>query len=151
MLDNKLTAAEYLMQLDNLDGLIYVSNMILNNSDLGFDFRHRFNSISQMKKIEAIPLLLKLLKIAKQPRFQEDKYHSLETMIFTSLYNMGIQSENNYLIIKDKLEVFIQENKGQIEHLNFIHSNIQKIEEQMYLNKSQSCKIEDAIEEFGKL
>ena len=151
LFDSKLTAAEYLMQLDNLDGLIYVSDIVLNDNDLGFDFRHRFNSISQIKKVEAIPILLKLLKVAKQSRFKEDQYHSLESVIFTSLYSIGIQSENSYLIVKDKLEDFIQENKGKIEHLNFIHSNIQKIEEQMYLNKSQSCKIEDAIEEFEKL
>ena len=79
--------------------------------------------------------------------FKEGNFHDLESSIFTSLYNIGIQSENNYQKINKALRKFISENTGQIENVNLIFSHLQKMEKQMYMNKSQSYTIEEAIEE----
>lgn len=151
LFDDRLSVAEFLMQLNDIEGLNFVSEIIFHDIKLVFDFRDRFNSLSHIRNIDAVPKLLKLLKIAKGSNFQEDKYNNLESMIFTSLYNIGIESESNYFIVKAGLEKFIKENENEFENLNFLYSNIQRIEQQLYLKKSQSYSVKEALEEFQKL
>lgn len=151
LFDDRLSAAEFLMQLNDLGGLNFVSEIIFHDIKLAFDFRDRFNSLSHIRNIDAVPKLLRILKIAKGPIFKKDKYNNLESIILTSLYNIGIESENNYFVVKAGLEEFINENESEFENLNFLYSNVQRIEQQLYLNKSQNYSVKEALEEFQKL
>jgi hypothetical protein len=144
----KLMAAKYLMQQNELAGLIFVSDFIKATPNPHTDFSHNFYSIANIKDVNAIPVLIDLLKIAKQPEFQKDRFNSLDSLLFDAFYNIGIQSEENFSLVKAALEKFIGEYKEVFPHLNFIYNNIRRMEEQLYLNKSQTITIADAIADF---
>ena len=49
LFENRFTAAEILTQLNDQDGLKFISDVILNKPNLAYTYRHRFNSISNQK------------------------------------------------------------------------------------------------------
>jgi hypothetical protein len=149
--ESKFVAANYLMQLNDLDGLYYITNQIVANQDATMDFHWKLHSLSKLSSAEAIPSLIVLLKISKQPAFQIDKFNRLESLVFDSFHHIGLQSEGNFQLVRLALQKFIEENASQFSNLNFIYFNIQRIEEQLYIKKSQQYGIGEAIDVFQKL
>jgi hypothetical protein len=149
--DHRMRAAKYLMQLDDLRGLKFIADHILSAKDSTFDFHSRLHTISYLRNPEAIPILMELLKIGRSPEFQKDRFNSLESSVLDSLYNIGIVSEENFIIVKKAIDDFIEKNKDELPHLNFLHFNISKMEQQLYLKKSTSLTIKEAIKEFTDL
>ncbi|MEO6231767.1 MAG: hypothetical protein ABJB11_10395 [Ferruginibacter sp.] len=147
--DSKMKAARYLTQLNDMVGFRFATSHILESKDPSFDFHYRFETA--IKDPDAIPILIDLMKLAKQPEFQKDHFNSLENYVLDALYHMGIQSEDNFLLVKTAIEKFIEENKAEIKHLDFLFFNIRKIEEQLYLKKSQDYTVVDALNEYNEL
>jgi hypothetical protein len=144
----KLMAARYLMQQNELEGLSFTAKVIKESPNPHNDFRDHFYSISSIKDAQAIPILIDLLAIAKQPEFQKDRFNSLDALLSDAFYNIGIQSEENFMAVKAALENFIEENNEKFPHLNFMFNNIKRMEQQLYLNKSQAITIADAMADF---
>ena len=149
LFESKMAAGKYLTQLNDMVGFKFITTHILENKDPAFDFHYRFETA--IKNPEAIPILMKLMKLAKQPEFKKDFFNSLENYVLDTLYHIGIQSEHNFLLVKIAIENFINEHINDIENLNFLYFNVRKIEEQLYLNKSQAYTINDAITEYINL
>ncbi len=93
----RLTAANYLMLMNDLEGLHFCAKEILDNPDPKFDFRHDLNNMSRLKDARAIPELMKLLYLGKQPEHQLDRFNSLESVVTDTLYNIGIESDTNFI------------------------------------------------------
>jgi hypothetical protein len=149
--EDKIEAAKYLMHIGDINGLMFIADLIFKNKPVNIDFHRTLSTIQYIKIPEAIPTLIRLLKIAKHPEFEADNSNDLQAVVFNGLYNIGIQSENNFTSVKIALENFIEENKDTFPNLNFIYFDIRKIEEQLYLKKSQSITIRDALIEFEKI
>jgi hypothetical protein len=151
LIDNQIDAANYLMTLNELNGFVFIANYVLEKKDPQIDFRNRFTSLSKLKQPAAIPLLIDLLKLAKQKDFQTDNFNNLEPIVLDALHNIGICSEENFILIKDSFKKLIGENRDTDKNLNFLHFTLKRIEEVLYLNMSKNYAIEDAIIEFDKL
>jgi len=151
LFEAKLKAAKYLNELNDLDGLKFLAYHILEKNDPNFGYSSNLLSFNHLKNRLAIPLLLELLALAKQPGFQKDRFNSLESNVIDALYNIGIHSEENYKAVKTEIEKFIDSNSKNIQHLNFLHFNIRRIEDQLYMNKSKSYLLKNAINEFNSL
>lgn len=149
--EEKMRAAKYLMELGDLDGLKFIANFILAAEKPTMDFGFGLRAMPNINTEEAIPILMKLLKIAKQPPYSDDRFNNLESNVTDSLYQVGIQSEESFKAVKEAYEIFTQENEDTIPHLNFLHFNLRRIEEQLYLKKSQQFSIQDAVREFEDL
>ncbi len=148
--EDKMKASKYLMELGDLDGLKYIAGYILSNDNkLSMDFM--LQGIPSVNLKEAIPILMQLLKAAKQPPYRDDRFNRLEANVKDSLYQIGVQSEENYQAVKKAYEMFIEENSGTIAHLNFLHFDLQRIEEQMHLKKAQELTVSEAVKEFEDL
>lgn len=149
LFESKMNAAKNLTQLDDMVGFRFITTHILETKNPSFDFHYRFETA--IKNPEAIPILMDLMKLAKQPEFQKDQFNSLENYVSDGLYHIGIQSEDNFILVKTAVENFMNENLNNIENLNFLYFNIRKIEEQLYLKKSQAYTVIDAIKEYSSL
>jgi hypothetical protein len=141
----KLDAAKRLIELSNLTGLSFYTDYIIEKNDNSLDYHH-FLFLTKITSTEAIPDLLRLLHLSKQPHFQEDKFNGLESSILTSLTNIGLVSEENLQVAKEELLKFIEKHNTELKYIGFLHITIDKMEEQYYMNKSKSYTIDEAIE-----
>ena len=151
LISDQIIASKYLMNLNQIDGFAFIVKYVLEKRDPQIDYRNCFSSLSHIKVPEAIPLLLDLLKLAKHSDFQLDHFNNLESIILESLYNIGVYSEANFILIKEAFEKFTLDNKDNISDLNFLYFAVKRIEEQLYLKISQSYSIDEAITEFENL
>lgn len=150
-LDDRIYAANHLMGQDDLYGFYYVTNMILERPDPRFEFRTRLGSIGLLKNPEAITQLISLLEIAKQPEFKQDTFNDLEERVLAALYNIGIQSDQNYIAVKTALNNFIEEFTGRLPNVNFLFYTIVRIEEQLKVKYMATYTVETALLEYNSL
>jgi len=92
--------------------------------------------------------------ILERPDFLDEK----KIKYFTYKIDSLVQFDGRWLYsisfdqkpdVKQALEKFIADHQ-QDDNLNFIHSNIKRIEEQLYMKKSQSYSVEEAVAEYNK-
>jgi len=150
-LEDRFLAATYLMQLNDIAGLEFTGNYILQNPDPKFDFNFHLRNLSNVNQPEAIPLLMKLLFVSKGKEFTEDRFNNLELKILDSIHNIGIQSNEAFGLIKSALILFIETNKYKLDNLNFLYITIDRIEDQLNMRKAQNYSLDEAIREFNNL
>lgn len=149
--NSKLSAARFLTHLNDISGFKYISKYILESGDPNIDYSFRLGSSAALTDPKIIPILFDLLKLAKRPEFKKDRFNNLESYVLDALYYIGIQSEENFVQVKTATDHFIKKYSEEIEHLNFLHFNIRKIEDQFYLKKSQEYSVDDALREYNTL
>jgi hypothetical protein len=149
-LDNRFSAANYLMKMNNLDGLIFATNYILEHKDPSFDFRHLLKNMPQLTTAESLPFLMKLLHLGKQKEFQKDTFNKLESLVIDTIYRIGIESDKNFALVRTAITEFINANNSIIENLNFLYFTVARIEQQLNMNESRRLNIYQAIEEWER-
>jgi len=140
----KLKAAKYLTDLNDIDGLSFYTDYLVNKNDPSFD-SHQLNFLSKLTSTKAIPDLFKLLYMVRKPEFQAEKFNFLESAVLSGFYSIGLFSEENLLKVKSELNSFISRYQNELPNLNFLQLTIDRIEDQFYMNKSKSYSIEEAI------
>ena len=148
--DSRFTAANYLMAMDDLEGIKFCAEQILANPDPRLEFRHDLHKMSLLKNVGAIPWLMQLLYLGKLPEYQMDSFNRLESLVIDTLYNIGIESEENFNQVRDALLQFMKQNEGKLENLNFLYFTLQRMEEQLNMRRAQDYSIEKALYEWEK-
>lgn len=149
--DDKIYAANHLMKQNDLYGFYFVTNLIKSNPDPGFDFRLKLGSVSMIKNLEALNTLIELLAIAKRPEFKHDVFNDLEDKVLSALHNIGIQSGDNYLVVKSSIEEFISDYTNVLPNVNFLYYTIVRMEEQLKMKYISAYTIDDAVKEYDFL
>ncbi|KQC00387.1 caspase family protein [Pedobacter sp. Hv1] len=149
--ENKKYAANHLMKLNDIYGLEYISQIIIEDPDPKFDFRISLGNISMISDINALNILMRLLIIGKRPEFKNDDFNDLEERCLAGIYSIGVRSSENFIVVKKVLEEFIEKNKNVLPNLNFLYYTILKIEENLKLKYSPTSTIKSAIEEYNQL
>ncbi|MEO3403248.1 caspase family protein [Mucilaginibacter sp. CAU 1740] len=150
-LDEKIYAANHLMRQNDLDGFNFMADLILRDPDPNFDYRLNLGSMSLVKDVAAIPKLMEMLKIAKQPEYKRDMFNDFEDRILSTLRFIGIQSTENFVAVKAAVETFIEENASTIPTVNFLHFVIAQIEEQIKIKETENMTVDEALAHYGKL
>ena len=145
-LGSRFIAANHLMRLNDIEGFYFVANHILQNPDPNFDFQNNLRNISSISNTSAIPLLMRLLLLGKQKEFQSDHFNSLEMKVLEAIQHLGTVSDQNYQLMKNALNDFIENYKETIQSVSFLHFTIARMEEQLGRNKSQNPTIEYALQ-----
>lgn len=150
-LDEKIQAANHLMRQDDLTGFDFMADLIIGDPNPKFDYRLNLRSISLLKNVRAIPKLMILLKIGKQPDYKRDNFNDLEDKVVSTLRNIGIQSTDNYFEVKSAVEDFIKENAGIIPNVSFLHFVSIHMEDQIKIQQTESLTVEEGIHEYNRL
>lgn len=150
-IDYRFRAANFLVQLGDMEGFDFAANYITSNPDPKLDFDRNLISFKLISDAQVVNKLMELLLIAKRTDFQANKFNSLESKIMEAVINIGVQSTSNFVIVKAALEKFIEDNTGKIEHVNFLHVRIKGIEEQLRMKESRTVTVADALAEYNKL
>lgn len=135
-------AAEYLIKLQNLEGLDFYTNYILNDRDLSNLARQV--PLHSLNTIDAIPYLIRLLELSYTKPIVLDHFENLNSIVLGSFVAIGLASESNLEKIKSVLMDFMMTNKGQFPHANKLIHSIERMEAQFYLSKAQSFNVKQA-------
>lgn len=146
----KFRSARGLIQLNDVAGLAFYTNYLINDPSPSFDF-HQLSFLAKLTIIEAIPDLLKLLKIAKEPPLNDDKFNFLESSVLSAFHSIGTYSEKNLMTVKTALTSFIEQNQSAIPNINFLHISIARMEEQFYMDKSKSYAIDEVVMQMQEI
>jgi len=149
--NDKLMASQYLIEMQEIEGLKYFSNKIKADNEFKLTWFRDHNALKTLIIKEAIPYLLEMLELTYHKGFRQMEYDRLELKIFDSLSNIALQSDDNYHFVKSSLEKFIKEKEQISENIRFINSFLDRLERSFYINKSQDVTIEDALEKLKLL
>ena len=145
--DENIQAAENLIRIQNLDGLKYYTNWIKKTP--GNEFKSRsLNCLNALTNIKAVPFLINLLHISYNRDIAVGHFESLNSVVLSALYNIALTSENNFITVKLALEKFMNKNMGKYKNVNYLLHNIQRMENQFYMNKAQTYTIDNVKEKI---
>jgi len=148
--EDKLKAAEHLIELQDLDALIYYSNWIKRHKEFPTNYRDK-SPLQQLKIKEAIPYLIQWLDLSYRKNIVEDEFNSLRQNVLTGLTEIALQSENNYFVVKKGVESFIKRHLSKYEDVNFLYAFLERTEQQFYVVKSEKLDIEDVIKKLVRI
>lgn len=150
----KYRASKQLTRVGDPAGTLYYLNYMLNHSDDDcedeFDFYYDAAYLKNVRDLVYLPKIMDLLKIAKTKKDRDD-FDRLENYVTEVLANMAGGSEEGLNRVTEALRLFIIENQGVIEHINFFHPFIERLEHQFYLSQSQKGDIKTALTEVAKI
>lgn len=139
----KLKAAEFLITLKDLTGLKYYVEWVKQNKKISSNLLER-PPIESIQIPEAIPQLIELLKTSYAKEFT-DSFPSLYGMVVNTLAAIALQSDSNYIKVKEAIERFVKEYSTEIEGVNFLNSYLEDLERNYYLRKSEKLDIDEVV------
>lgn len=140
---DKLKAAEFLITLKDLNGLKYYVEWVKQNKKISSNLLER-SPIESIQIPEAIPQLIELLKTSYDKEFI-DSFPSLYSIVVNTLAAVALQSDSNYMKVKEAIERFVKVNSTEIEGINFLNSYLEDLERSYYLRKSEKLGINEVI------
>lgn len=146
----KLQAARYLTELNVIEGFYFYANYLLECHNPAYDYHFNSAFLRTLTNPLAIPKLISLLEMAKEPEFLNDDFNRLDTVVTDALFNIGLANEFQLKLIVEALDTFIKTHQ-HIEHINFMRTTIDQMEYRFYLNKSQTFSLEEAISEIEQI
>ncbi len=136
----KLNAADYLIKMQDLEGLTYYVDWMYENNrmprNLTFDWN--FKSINQR---EALCQVMKLLALSYKPDFVQDKYERLNSIVLQILTQIAFANEENYLIVKKTIEDFIVKEIDTIPPVKYLLHFQDSLERRYFIGKSDKLSI----------
>lgn len=150
----KYRASQQLTRVRDHVGTLYYLNYMLNHSDDDceddFDFYYDAAYLKNITDLVYLPKIMDLLKIAKTKKDRDD-FDRLENYVTEVLAIMASGSEEALNRVTKALKLFILENQGIIEYINFFYPFIERLEHQFYLSQSQKGDIKTALAEVAKI
>lgn len=142
--EDKLEASKYLIMLQNIKGLEYYVEWVKKHKKLP---NHEFEKspIINFNNISALPFLLELLKVSYDKDFIEDKFNRLENIVFDSLTSLAIESEENYIQVRERIKEFIKQNISVYDNINFLYIFLERLEQRFYVSKNTKISFQEVL------
>jgi hypothetical protein len=144
---DKIKASEYLIQLQDLEGLKYYVKWVKRHKQLP----DKASPLPSLKVLESVPFLIKLLKISYHPDFIQDDFNRLDRIVLDSLTPVALESDKNYVEVKAAIAEFISTYSDTIENLNFLNAFFDNLEQKYYTNKSPKMDIDNTVKKLEKI
>ncbi|MGC9975444.1 MAG: hypothetical protein ABSC57_01815, partial [Syntrophales bacterium] len=147
--EDKITASEYLIKLQDVSALEYYVNWIKKQNK--FDRKiYDSSPLSVLTTENAIPYLIELLELTYQKSFKqpEDHFNRLDRLVLSAFKSISLESEGNYQKVKQSIENFIKKYINLYENVNWLYSFLDQLELQYFTNKSQKLTIDDVIKKL---
>ncbi len=99
-----------------------------------------------LKSSEHIEDLMGLLDFGYLNDKEHDYWHKPSDIAFSGLYCISQQSIENLNLVNNRLLKFYESNKNKYEHIQFLHTRVDRMKNDFYLRQSQNSSIRSAIE-----
>lgn len=147
---DQFKAAEYLIELQDLEGLKYYVEWIKRHKEFP-EKSFKKAPLLSLRILESVPFLIELLKISYQDDFVQDEFRRLDPIVLDTLTAIALQSDQHYIEIKEVIENFISKYSLVIKNVNFLHAFIEKLEQKYYVIKSEKLDISDVTKKLEKI
>jgi hypothetical protein len=151
--NEKIKLAINLMEVKDLTGLQFYVEWVRKHKKVPETLLERLQSsspIESLTSIEAIPDLVELLAVSYDQAFQGD-IPSLHNTIMKTLVSIGLQTDENYLTVKQELLTFIDRHSKEIKGVNFLHSYLDDLERSYYIQKSAKLSVGQIVDFLTKV
>ena len=145
----KIKAARYLIQLQDVEGLRYYVEWVKENKKSPEPTFHDTSCLAYLRGPEAVPHLIELLRASYQVDTTQNPFDSLFTNALDALTNIGLTSDPNYLRVRTTVEKFIDDNAGKIKNVNFLYIFVEKLDQRYYMAKAEGASIDNAVTKLG--
>jgi predicted NACHT family NTPase len=142
--EERLTAAQYLIRLQEIEGLSYYADWIERNMQFT-EYHSETFSLRELKTPAAIPLLMKLLDLSYREGLVQSDFHTLNRAVLDTLNRVALQSEDSYKAVRSSIKKFIEENISTYKGVNFLYQYIDSLERSFYINKSNQITLPEVI------
>ena len=149
-LEDRIFAANHLLRLNDMNALAFLVERITKHPHVPFDFRVNLGTISYLRDVAAIPMLLQLLLLAKQPDFKIDPFNNLESPVLSGLFHIGTHSPGNFLAVKTALLAFMTQYSEVLPNLQYLVFNIANMEDELRKKYSEDISIVEALAEYQR-
>lgn len=144
MEEERLLAAQYLIRLQDIEGLSYYADWVERNmkfTEYGSDSL----SLRELKTPSAIPLLVKLLDLSYREGLVQSDFHTLNRAVLDTLNRIALQSEDTYKAVRSSVTQFLEDNISTYKGINFLYQYIDSLERSFYINKSNQITLPEVI------
>jgi nucleoside phosphorylase/predicted NACHT family NTPase len=142
--DERLRAAMYLTEAQDLDGLNYYAEYI-EKSRLFPEGPSEKTSFGNLQTIGALPALLRLLKVSFSEDFVRSEINWLYHPVIAALDRIAVISHENYRQVKESIEAFIRENQSELTSVKNLEQYLSRLEKLFYANLSQNLTLDDVL------
>jgi hypothetical protein len=146
----RLRASEYLVGMQDMEGLRYYVNYIKTNHTYPMGPREP-SSLSALRTTESIPLLLDLLELSYHSDFQQHQFYRLDGAVMGALTSVALVSEQNYQVVRDAVSDFIEVRRSADERVNYLYQFLDNLERMFYTNKSQDVSLQQVLTNLGRV
>jgi hypothetical protein len=148
--DQQLRASEYLIGMQDMDGLRHYVSYVKVNCTYPLGSRES-SPLNALRTAESIPLLLDLLGLSYHSDLQQHEFHRLDGAVLGALTNLALVSEQNYREVRDAVGGFIEGRKSADERVNYLYQFLDNLERMYYTNKSQDVSLQNVLTNLARL
>ena len=148
--EEKLKAAAYLIQIQDLEGLKYYVEWTKRHKQYT-ERSFGTSPLLSLRTLESVPFLIELLKISYQEGFVQDDFYRLDRPVLDTLAEIALQSDKNYVEIKKVIGSFINGYRLVMKNVNFLYVFLDKLEQRYYISKSEKLSISEVIKKLENI
>ena len=142
-IDEKVRAANCLIQIQDISGFKYLASVLRTNNEL--DFNSLRIDLNGIKTVRALPFLLSLLEISYERKMDEFSTSNIRSSVLNGLTNIAMQDQKRLSSVLSGLTHFIKLNRTKYRHVNFLAISVQSIENKFYENRVGKLTVHEAL------
>jgi hypothetical protein len=101
--------------------------------------------LRNIQSVEALPLLMRLLKLSFDPPMISDEYSFLYNAVLDTLNRIALISRENFQMVREALIAFIDENRAEVANVKALHFQLSRLEKLYYTNLAQKLSLQDVL------
>lgn len=145
--EEKGKASEILVSLQNIQGLKVYVEWVKQNIKNNIKTSH-IQCLYSLNLLESIPYLIDLLEFSYLENTKVDHFRYLNSHILEVFSKIALISHDNFIIVRDSLQKFMDEKTAINESVKYIIQSIERIEDQFYMSNAQSFNINEVKEKL---
>jgi hypothetical protein len=135
--EERLRAALYLMEVQDLEAFQYYVEHIEQTRQYPAGPTEK-SPLRHLQSVEALPLLLRLLRISINPStIAADQFSFLYNSVLDAMSRIAFMSHESFEKVRDALNAFIAENKAQRPNVRTLYFHVSRLERTYYTNLAQ--------------
>lgn len=143
--DEKIRAAVYLMEVEDVAGLRYYVEQVEKTKQY-LSGPTEQSPLRNFRSAEVLPLVFRLLKLSYDPAILgNDQFGFLYNAALNALNQIAVVSRENFQSVKDGILVFIEQNKATISNVRGLHFQLSRLEKSYYTSVAQRLTLADVL------
>jgi hypothetical protein len=149
--EERLRAAQYLMEVQDLEALRFYVEHIERTRQYPAGPTEK-SPLRHLQSVEALPLLLRLLRISVDPStIAADQFSFLYNVVLDAMSRVALMSHESFERVRDALKAFIAENKAELPNVKTLYFHLSRLERTYYTNLAQKLSLTDVLAKLNGL